>query len=116
MSRWLSNKDSVLQAKKISFQVIFRPREPLFPWAAGLPWGVFPGVVRELLEWAHARGMLTEDGLMLDRMGGDRPSPCAREVTLPSLAMDAGLIPKQTPQPSEPAPAEPFVIRRYQGR
>lgn len=115
MSRWLSNKDSVLQSKKITFQVIFRPHDPLFPWAAGLAWGAFPGVVKDLLEWAHAQGVLTEHGLDLARVSGAAFAP-------PNGVTGAEFVPEAAGSSAQVAASEcqaaviadePFIIRRY---
>lgn len=117
MSRWLSNKDSVLQSKKITFQVIFKPHDPLFPWAAGLAWGAFPGMVKDLLEWAHAQGVLTEHGLDLARVGGVAFAPPkvmagAGAVLAPEDAASSAKVEASEPQAAV-VTDEPFVIRRY---
>lgn len=115
MSRWLSNKESVLQSKKITFQVIFRPHDPLFPWAAGLAWGAFPGMVKDLLEWAHAQGVLTEHGLDLARVGGAAfapPKVMAGAVLAPEDAASSAQVEARERQAAV-VTDEPFVIRRY---
>lgn len=115
MSRWLSNKDSVLQAKRITFQVILKPHDPLFPWAAGLPWGAFPKMVKELLVWAHAQGMLTEHGLNLDGAGGaviPALKAVATDVAEVDMAMPETLAGCGESERASSADA-PFVIRRY---
>ena len=115
MSRWLSNKDSVLQSKKITFQLIFKPHDPLFPWAAGLAWGAFPKMVKDLLEWAHAQGVLTEHGLDLTRVGGAAfapPKGVAVAVLVPEAAASSVQVAARECQAAVVAD-EPFIIRRY---
>ncbi|RZU36737.1 hypothetical protein EV700_3203 [Fluviicoccus keumensis] len=115
MSRWLSNKDSVLQSKKITFQLIFKPHDPLFPWAAGLPWGAFPKVVKDLLELAHSQGVLTENGLDLVRGGGAAfalPKGAADVVPAREVAASSAQVEARESQATVVA-HEPFVIRRY---
>jgi len=108
VSRWLSNKDSALQSKKITFQVIFKPHEPLFPWAAGLPWGAFPRMVKELVQWAHAQGALTELGLDLSRIG---QIVASSPEAMPEVAPLARTVVRE--RDPEVVFAEPFTIRRY---
>ena len=115
MSRWLSNKDSVLQSKKITFQLIFKPHDPLFPWAAGLAWGAFPGMVKDLLEWAHAQGVLTEHGLDLVKVGGVAfapPKEVAGVEIVPEPAASSAQVAARECQAAVVAD-EPFIIRRY---